>query len=157
MAAPRQRRNDAKLEAFAQAMAKGKSAVEAAREAGYGGSSMASNAKRRAQMPAIRARVAELRQLAASKTVVTVERLISNSEEARLLAMSLEEPSAANQCIQTMAKLSGLWRDKVALTDPSGEKPYEGFSDADRAAAVATLMKKVKDAVGRQPVGEGSS
>jgi phage terminase small subunit len=132
MAAPRQRRNDAKLEAFALAMAKGKSAPEAAREAGYGGSSIASNAKRRAQMPSVRARVAELRQLAAANAVVTVERLVSNAEEARLLAMSLEEPSAANQCIQTMAKLTGLWRDKVALTDPSGNSPASVYVISER-------------------------
>jgi hypothetical protein len=31
---------------------------------------------------------------------------------------------------------------KIAPTDPSGEKPYEGFSDADRVKAVFTLFKK---------------
>jgi hypothetical protein len=137
MAAPRRRRNDAKLEAFAAAMAKGKSAVEAAREAGYGGSSLASNAKRRAQIPSVRARVSELRQLAAANTVVTVERLVNNAEEARLLSMSLEEPSAANQCIMTMAKLTGLWRDKVALTDPSGTRPASVYVISDKPMSEA--------------------
>jgi len=122
MAAPRQRRNDAKLEAFAAAMAKGKSAVEAAREAGYGGSSLASNAKRRAQIFSVRARVAELRRLATVNTVVTIEKPVGNAEEARLLAMSLEEPSAANQCIQTMAKLSGLWRERAELSGPTAAR-----------------------------------
>jgi len=120
MAAPRTRRNDAKLQAFSQELAKGRSAVEAAKAVGYGGSSLISNAKRRAQLPAVRLRVAELRKLAAANTVVTVERLVDNAEEARTLAMMLEEPSAANQCIQTMAKLTGLWRDKVAMTDATG-------------------------------------
>lgn len=101
---------------------------------------------RRAQLPSVKANVEKLRKTAAANTVVTVARLIDNTEEPRLLAMSLEEPSSANQCIQTMAKLSGLWRDKLVLTDPSGEKPYEGFSDADRVKALQTLMEKAKQA-----------
>ena len=139
----RKRKNDAKLEAFAQELAKGRSAAEAAKAVGYGGSSVTSNAKRRAQNPQVRKRVAELRELAAQNTIVTVERLVDNAEEARLLAMQLEEPSAANACIQTMAKLTGNWRDKVALTDPSGNNaaaPFiveiVRFSDAkDKVAA----------------------
>ena len=98
----RKRKNDAKLEAFAQELAKGRSAAEAAKAVGYGGSSLVSNAKRRAQNPQVRKRVAELRELAAQNTIVTVERLVDNAEEARLLAMQLEEPSAANQCIRAI-------------------------------------------------------
>lgn len=145
MAAPRQRRNDAKLETFERALAEGLSAVEAAKRAGYGGSSLVSNAKRRAQLPSVKANVARLREAAAKNAVITVERLIANAEDARLLAMSLEEPSSANQCIQTLAKLSGLWRDKVALTDPSGQKPaqIEIITDADRAKALAALIARV--------------
>ena len=142
----RKRKNDAKLEHFEHELALGRSAEQAARLAGYTGSSLAANAKRRAQLPSVKANVEKLRRTAAARTVVTVERLIDNTEEARLLAMTLEEPSSANQCIQTMAKLSGLWRDKVALTDPSGEKPYEGFSDADRVKAVVALLEKAKQA-----------
>jgi hypothetical protein len=116
----RKRRNDAKLEAFAAELASGKSAVEAAKAVGYDGSSLGSNAKKRAQRPDVRARVAELRLANALNTAFTLERLTVNAEEARLGAMSTEEWSAANACIQTIAKLCGLWRDKVALTDPSG-------------------------------------
>jgi hypothetical protein len=46
---------------------------------------------------------------AAAKTVITVEQQITEAEEARLGAVSTEEWSAANQCIQTFA-----------ITDPSG-------------------------------------
>lgn len=115
MAAPHKRRNDAKLQRFEQELAKGRGAVEAAKLAGYTGSSLASNAKRRAQLPSVKAHVVELRREAAKNTVVTIERLVDNAEEARLMAMALEEPSAANQLIQTIAKLSGLWRDRVEV------------------------------------------
>jgi phage terminase small subunit len=145
MAAPRQRRNDAKLQAFAQAMAKGLSAAAAAREVGYSGSSLESNAKRRAQLPSVKARVAELRERAARNTVVTIERLIDNTEEARLLAMSLEEPSAANQCIQTIAKLAGLWKDRSEHAGRDGG-PIEvkDVTDAERARALVAFMARVE-------------
>ena len=143
MASPRSRKNDAKLQAFEGWLAQGCNPEEAARRAGYKGSSLASNAKKRAQLSSVKTNVARIRQEAAKSTIVTVERLIDNAEEARLLAMTLEEPSAANQCIQTMAKLSGLWRDKVAMTDPSGEKPAEIIvTDADRVRALADLVAR---------------
>jgi hypothetical protein len=114
MAACRTRRNDAKLEAFAQELAKGKSAPESARVVGYTGSSLADNAKKRSRLPSVRARVAELRALAAEQCVLTVERLIGESEEARLKAMAEKGgASAAISAVQTKAKLAGLWREKV--------------------------------------------
>ena len=34
--------------------------------------------------------------------------------------MKQREPSSANQCIQTKAKLAGLWRDRVEATGKDG-------------------------------------
>lgn len=68
------RRNDAKLEAFAQELAKGKSAPEAARVVGYTGSSLADNAKKRSRLPSVRARVAELLARAAEQCSVRAKK-----------------------------------------------------------------------------------
>ena len=60
-----------KHELVAQALAIGKSAVEASRAAGYpDGSSFAPNARKRAQHPGIRARVAELQERGAELAVI---------------------------------------------------------------------------------------
>jgi hypothetical protein len=60
-----------KHELVAQALAVGKSTVEASRAANYpDGSSFASNARRRAQHPSIRARVAELQAKGAELAAV---------------------------------------------------------------------------------------
>lgn len=144
MAAPRKRRNDAKLEVFAQELAKGRSAVEAAKAAGYTGSSLVSNAKRRAQLPSVKARVAQLRREASANTVVTLEKLIDNAEEARLLAMGLEEPSSANQCIQTMAKLKGLWRDRAEVTGKDGGPIEVRATKEQRDAAVNAALRDAR-------------
>ena len=153
MAAPRKRRNDAKLEAFAQEMAKGRSAVEAAKTAGYLGSSLASNAKKRAQLPSVKIRIAELRRAAAANTVVTVERLIDNAEEARLMAMSIEQPGAANQCIQTMAKLSGVWIDKGDLK-VDGKRDLSDLSTAELLARTDRILAAVEAGDRGAPAGE---
>jgi phage terminase small subunit len=113
----RKRRNDAKLEAFAGELAKGLSPAKAAEAVGYVGSSMEANARKRAQRPDVRARVAELRAEATVKAAIKVEQLIAEAESALRGAMSAEDWSAANQCIQTIAKLTGQWRDKVVLDD----------------------------------------
>jgi hypothetical protein len=60
-----------KHELVAQALAIGKSPVEASREAGYpDGSAFAPNARRRAQHPKIRARVAELQERGAELAAI---------------------------------------------------------------------------------------
>jgi hypothetical protein len=60
----------------------------------------------------------------AERAAVTVETLIAEAEEARNKAMGERSgASAAVAAITAKAKLAGLWREKVAQTDPSGEKP----------------------------------
>jgi hypothetical protein len=99
----------------------GKSAPEAARVVGYTGSSLADNAKKRSRLPSVRERVAELRALAAEQCVLTIERLIGESEEARLKAMAEKGgASAAISAVQTKAKLAGLWREKVDQHNTGG-------------------------------------
>lgn len=77
--------SDPKLEKFSQAllvniaqgMPRSKAAAAAAKTAGYGGSSLASNARRRAGLPQVKARMKELaapaQQQAESEVVATVE------------------------------------------------------------------------------------
>jgi len=134
-------KNADKLEAFAQEMALGKSAVKAAKAVGYTGSSVKSNAKKRAQRSSVRARV-ELRAEAAKDTKVTLQKLVDNSEEARLLAMDLAQPGAANGCIQTMAKLTGFWTDKVDVV--GSLETVEVTTDMRMRALEALLAKAMK-------------
>jgi hypothetical protein len=61
--------------------------------------------------------------MGAERAAVTVETLIAEAEEARSKAMGDKGGAAAAvAAITVKAKLAGLWRDKVAVTDPSGEK-----------------------------------
>ena len=110
-------------EAFAQALARGKSAAAAYAEVGY--RSHRHNAAALARKKHISGRVAELQteqlaihqQSVAAAVVnaqVTIESLIAEAEAARAKAMSEKGgSSAANACITTKAKLAGLWREKV--------------------------------------------
>jgi hypothetical protein len=147
MAAHGTRKNDAKLDAFAAKLAEGMSAPEAARAVGYEGSSIASNARRRAQNPAVKAKVAELRREAARNTVVTIQSLIDNAEEARILAMDIWQPSAANSCIQTLAKLTGNWLDRSEFTGKDGTPLVPEYTDEQRARALAMFLAKNAKAV----------
>jgi hypothetical protein len=60
----------------------------------------------------IRARIAELQAAGAEKAVLTVESLIVETEEARVLAMVLKQPGAAVSAIIAKAKLAGKWVEK---------------------------------------------
>ncbi len=72
-------------EAFALELAKGKSASEAMRAAGYADPR---NSTRLTKNDEIADRVAELRGRASEKTELTLERLLEEAEAARVLAMA---------------------------------------------------------------------
>lgn len=83
-------------------------------------SSFRANARKFCQRKAIRERVAEIQYAGAALASTSVGSLIVEAEEARQMAMKLKEPAAANSCIQTKAKLAGIWRDKVEATGKDG-------------------------------------
>jgi hypothetical protein len=89
-----------------------KSAPEAARTAGYEGSSLKSNATKRAASPRVRERVAELQAALTERVAMTSEILIERAEQARQMAMQLKKPGEAIRAIETIAKLCGLWKEK---------------------------------------------
>jgi phage terminase small subunit len=108
-------------ERFAQELAAGKTADAAYVLAGY--RENRSNAARLSASQDIQKRVAEIQSVGAERAAVTVETLIAEAEEARSKAMADKGGAAAAvAAITVKAKLAGLWRDKVAVTDPSGER-----------------------------------
>jgi hypothetical protein len=79
-----------------------------------------SNAARLSANRHIQKRVAEIQSLGAELAAISIETLIAEAEAARSKAMG-EKGGAAVAAITAKAKLAGLWREKVAQTDPSGE------------------------------------
>ena len=114
-------------EKFAQELATGKTADAAYILAGYRANR--SNAARLSASRDIQKRVAEIQSLGAELAAVTIETLIAEAEAARSKAMAERGgANAAVAAITAKAKLAGLWREKVAQTDPSGENPHATFS-----------------------------
>jgi phage terminase small subunit len=97
-------------ERFAQELAKGKTADEAYAAAGY--KPDRGHASRLAANGNIRDRVAELQAIGAKEAAVTIESLIAEAEEARVMAMENGQPASAVSAIIAQAKLSGLWVEK---------------------------------------------
>lgn len=94
-------------ELFAQGVAKGMTLVAAYEKAGY--EPHDSNAARLIGNDRIADRVAELQELAAKRTLVTIDRLTDELEDARQHAMKDEKgASAAVSAIMGKAKLHGL-------------------------------------------------
>lgn len=93
-------------EAFAQALAKGRSADDAYQQAGF--KPHRGNASRLSSNESVRRRVAELQERGAKKVEVTIESLTAELEEARALAMSEKQSSAAVSATMGKAKLFGL-------------------------------------------------
>jgi phage terminase small subunit len=108
-------------EKFAQELAAGKTADAAYVLAGYRANR--SNAARLSATRDIQKQVAEIQYVGAERAAITVETLIAEAEKARSKAMGEKGGAAAAvAAITAKAKLAGLWRDKVAVTDPSGER-----------------------------------
>ena len=107
-------------ERFAQELATGKSADAGYVSAGYRANR--SNAARLSANQDIQRRVAEIQSVGAELAAITIETLIAEAEAARNKAMGERGGAAAAvAAITAKAKLAGLWREKVAQTDPSGE------------------------------------
>ena len=107
-------------EKFAQELATGKTADAAYVLACY--KENRSNAARLNASQDIQKRVAEIQSLGAERAAITVETLIAQAEAARSKAMGEKGGAAAAvSAVTAKAKLAGLWREKVAQTDPSGE------------------------------------
>src|SRR5580693_3160564 len=107
-------------ERFAQELAIGKTADAAYVLAGY--KENRSNAARLNASQNIQKRVSEIQSLGAKLAAITIETLIAEAEAARSKAM--RERGGANAAVAAItakAKLAGLWREKVAQTDPFGE------------------------------------
>lgn len=105
---------NARHEAFAQALAKGKTAEKAYVEAGY--KANRHNAAALAREEHISTRVAELQARVAKKVEVTVESLAIELEEARSLALTEKQTSAAVSATMGKAKLFGLGSETRKLT-----------------------------------------
>lgn len=131
---------NARHEAFAQALAKGKSATDAYSLAGY--KSDRGAASRLSANVSIKARVTELQAKVAKKVEVTVESLSAELDEARGIAKGEKQPGAMVQATMGKAKLFGLIVDKtrhsgtvsvVQLT----AKDFDGLTDDELAALEA--------------------
>ena len=97
---------NARHERFAQALAKGKTAIDAYREAGYKPDRGA--ATRLSANVSIRDRIAELQSKTVKKVEITVDSLAQELEEARAIALKEKQSSAAVSATMGKAKLFGL-------------------------------------------------
>ena len=101
-------------ELFAQGVAKGLTLTKAYEKAGYEAHS--SNAARLIGNDSVSNRVAELQELAAQRTLVTIEKLTDELEEARELAMRDDKGAAAAvSAVMAKAKLHGLDVNKLDI------------------------------------------
>jgi hypothetical protein len=92
-------------EAFAQALAKGKTATEAMAVVGYADPR---NSTRLTKNDEIRRRVEELQSLGAALAEITLGSLLAEIEHARLLAIRNRQAAAAIAASLAKAKLVGL-------------------------------------------------
>ena len=102
-------------ERFAQELAKGKSAAEAYRNAGYDGDRTA--ASRLSTNVNVQSRLAELQERGAERALVTIETITKELDEDRELARKLGMPAAAVTAVMGKAKLHGLLIDRSEVAN----------------------------------------
>lgn len=111
-------------ETFAQNIAKqprtGRTITQCYLDAGFRGQGHGAevNASKLLSQTEVADRVAEILMSAAKKTRLTVESMIEEAEEARQLALRVEQPGAAVQASALRAKVAGLMVDKVEVGGP---------------------------------------
>lgn len=149
-------------EAFAQALAKGKTADEAYALAGF--KPNRGNAATLKAKQSISDRVVELLARGAKRAEVTIQSLADELDEARQIAMAEKQTSAAIQATMGKAKLFGLIVDKKQHSGPNGGPiptvDLTGMSpdDLDRLEALfGPLAGAAGDDAEDDPAGEGEA
>lgn len=109
---------NARHERFVHLLFEGKSADKAYVEAGY--KANRHNAAALAREEHIATRLAELQSKVAERTLVTVQSLTDELEEARAIAVAEKQSSAAVAATMGKAKLHGLLIEKKRFEGPNG-------------------------------------
>ena len=127
--------SNARHERFAQAIAEGKTFIEAHEIAGFKPND--GNASKMASRPEIQDRVKEITGISAKNTGVTLEGLIEEAAEIQERAIADDQFSAAVAALTAKAKLAGLWieRGEHANTNVNyavGEQPMTEEEWADQ-------------------------
>lgn len=99
-----------RYERFAQDIAKGMSQIDAYVNAGYKPND--GHAARLAGHGRIVARVAELKERAATRAEISLQSLLEEAADIQAAAMEAKQHSAAITALTVKAKLAGLWVDK---------------------------------------------
>jgi hypothetical protein len=146
-------------ERFVALLLQGESATDAHEHCGF--SRDDGNAARLRQNPRVQARLAELQAEVAKDTKCTVESLLSELEEARAKAVSLDQMSAAVKSISEKARISGLMVEKkqIEIGGPGSFdhcnstaevvddmfkymlNPYHAVTDQDRENLIAMMNR----------------
>lgn len=124
-------------ERFAQELAKGKSASEAYVAAGYAESRSA--ACRLATNVNVQSRAAELKERGAIKAEVTVATLLAEAEAARILAMSIDQPSAAIAAVKEKGILAGV---RIEKSERKNTSDVRSLTDDELDAAIADALAR---------------
>lgn len=128
-------------ERFAQELAKGKTQIEAYSIAGYRGDETA--ACRLSKNVKVSARVAELLNRGAERAECTIASILTELEEARALALKLDQPAPAVSASMGKAKVSGILVERNEHSGPNGG-PIEvsEITDEQRIKALAVFWAK---------------
>lgn len=140
-------------EAFAQALAQGKTADEAYAQAGFRRNR--GNAATLKAKQSIRNRLAELQGKAAKKVEVTVESLSAELEETRLAAFKDGQFSAAISATMGKAKLHGKLIERKHLTGQIGTYDLTKVPD-DQLDQLESILGPLAD-IGGDQGGEGET
>ena len=120
-------------ELFAQGIAIGLPRAEAYERAGYLGDAYA-GASQLLQRPDVNNRIVTLQSIGARQTVTTIETLVGELEEARLIAKARENPAAMVSATSEKAVLLGLRVEKRDIVARNGDP--KGLTD-DELALIA--------------------
>lgn len=91
--------------------------------------------------PNVKRRLAELTGAIMKRADVTVDRILTEYEEARLMAKSLEKTSDMIAASEKKAKLVGLLRDRI---ETGGVGDFDGIED------VSEVIERVRDQAGEE-------
>jgi hypothetical protein len=121
---------NSRREKFAQEYARGKSATEAMKNAGY---SDPRNSTRLKKNDEIRRRIEELQTAVAKNTVISIETICAELDEANQVAKERGQAAAMVSASTLRARLAGLLRDRVEISNTNQFNQCESMTELAEA------------------------
>lgn len=131
----------------ADTYSRGKASAEAS---GYAEASAGNRATKLLKRPDVRSRIAELHRENCERNFLTVDKILSDLENLRILSEEKKDYATAARCLEIVGKYFAMWVDRTIVDTPQHQRELSE-KEKEQAEAIAKILLQQS----KSPLSEG--